>query len=89
VGKRSEKVLEFDLNVLEDNRCRQLEDYVNQCLANQRNAEIQKKREMERTIQYQERKEALSERGPPQHPLVPNFHQEQYLNQMQGIQESK
>jgi len=34
VGKKSEKVLEFDLNTLEDARCRQLEDYVNQCLAN-------------------------------------------------------
>jgi Bromodomain extra-terminal - transcription regulation len=29
VGKRNEKVLEFDLNVLEESRCRQLEEYVN------------------------------------------------------------
>jgi len=75
--------------VLEDSRCRQLEDYVNQCLANQRNQEIQKKREMERAAQQPERREGLADRGQMQQQMVPSFHHEQFLNQMQGVPQSK
>jgi len=43
-GHKNQKVLEFDLNTLEDIKCRQLEDYVNACLAKQQNEEIEKKK---------------------------------------------
>lgn len=51
-GKRNNKTFEFDLNVLDDQKCRQLEDYVNACLAKQKNDEIQAQRSM---LQLQEK----------------------------------
>lgn len=68
-GRKNQKVLEFDLNTLEDLKCRQLEDYVNACLAKQKNEEIQKRREQEGP------KPGMGGQGA-------NFHEQQYMAQM-------